>query len=243
MRKISIITSVYNRKDTILDTLRSVQSQDYINIEHIIVDANSNDGTSELILKNKKNNVIYLNEPDKGIYDGINKGIKLATGDIVGLLHSDDIFFSENIISTIQPYFDKFDLVYGDCNFYDYSLSKITRTWISSKASKFKLHTGWMPPHTSIFMKKNVFENIGFYNINYKISSDYDFILKSFLYEGHRSFYLNKVLVKMREGGVSSNNMKGFIQKLSEDIKITRNNSLFPLSALLKRIRKLNQLL
>ena len=243
MKKISIITSVYNRKDTILDTINSIIHQDYKNIEYIIIDANSNDGTSEIIKKIKNKNFIYINEPDNGIYDGLNKGIKTASGEIIGILHSDDVFATPKTISNIMNNVGDFDIIYGNCNFLDHNLKKIKRKWQSSNYSLSKLKLGWMPPHTAIFFKKTVFENVGLYSTQYSISSDYDFILKSFLHKSHKIKYLNETIVNMRIGGISNNNLYSFYKKLKEDIHISKKYSLSIFSLLFKRIRKINQFL
>lgn len=242
----SIITAVYNNKNEILGALNSVHSQKDVQIEHIVMDGGSTDGTTELIQQAGMDRVIFDSSKDKGIYDAINKGIQKASGDIIGILHSDDFFTNDLILKEIESYFlDGFDVVYGDLDYvYKENTSKIFRKWIANLWDPFQLRLGWMPPHPTIFLKKNVYEEIGNYDLDYKISADYDLILRVFINNKYKIAYLPKTLVKMRVGGASNRSLKNIIKKTQEDIEIA-SKYFYPasLTILFKNIRKLPQLI
>ena len=167
--KISLITAVYNRHDTIVDALQSVQSQNYNNIAHVIIDGASTDGTLELIKKNLDKHTILVSEKDTGIYDALNKSICHSTGDIIGLLHSDDIFAHNEVLTKVMEGFadPQVDAVYGDLQYVsNIDTSRIIRHWNAGSNSPSKLSRGWMPPHPTLFLRRNVFERFGSYDID-----------------------------------------------------------------------------
>ena len=225
--KISIITATYNSAATIKDTLMSVNNQDYTNIEHIIIDGNSNDKTLDIVQEYGKRVTTIVSEPDSGIYDAMNKGIKAATGDVVGILNSDDFFTSNDVISTVAKTFkdNDIDSIYGDIHFVNpNNLEKIVRYYSSKvfKPSLFRL--GFMPAHPSFYMKKSCFEEHGLYSLDYKIAADYELLLRYLYLHKVKYKYLKKDFVTMRTGGVSTENMKSRKILNKEIIKACRTH-------------------
>jgi len=243
--KISIITCALNSEITIKKSIRSVQKQNYKNIEHLIIDGGSTDKTFEIIRKTKQKNINLYSSTDNGFYDALNKGIKYSTGNIVGILHSDDFYNNKNILKIVADTFKrtKADLVYGDL-FYvkkDYPF-KLIRYWRAGKFYKEKLFNGWMPPHPTVFVKKILFDKIGFYKTNYKISADYDFLLRIFNYKNINQVYVPKVFVNMRIGGMSNRSFKNLIIKSFEDYHIIKKNKIGGLFTLFnKNFSKIRQ--
>ena len=236
--KISIITVCYNSSKTILDTIRSVNSQSYENIEHVFVDGLSNDNTLELIKINSKKRKLIISEKDYGIYDAINKGISIATGDVIGLLHSDDILSSPDIISCLIEKIksENLDAVYADLQYVDKeNCDKIVRYWRSNEFNYKLLIRGWMPPHPTLYLKKAVYDQIGEYNISYKISADYDFMLRMFNSNDFNYGYMPKVLVKMKVGGESNKSLKNILIKINEDYKVIKRNNIGNFLTLLRK--------
>lgn len=209
--KISIITATYNSGATIRDTLESVNSQTHKNIEHIIVDGASSDDTLEQVVKYGKRVSKIISEPDKGIYDAMNKGIKAASGDVIGILNSDDFFSSDDVVETVVDAFrsNDIDALYGDIKFVDPGDLQKTVRYYSSKIFKPSLFRfGFMPAHPSFYMKKSEYDKHGYYSLDYKIAADYDLLIR-YLYKYRvKSIYLNKDFVTMRTGGVSTENFK-----------------------------------
>jgi glycosyltransferase len=245
--KVSIITSVYNNEKTIEDAIQSVLSQTYPNIEYIVVDGASKDNTVAVIKKYEDKITAFVSEKDKGIYDGLNKGISLATGDIIAFLHSDDIYADENIISEVVEHFEKTNTnsIYGDLVYVDKDdTSKIFRYWKSGKYSLQKLCNGWMPPHPTFFVKKEFYDKYGKFDLAFGISADYDFMLRMLGKYKITTSYLPKVLYKMRVGGASNRSLKNIIQKSREDIKALKNNNIGGIhTILMKNLSKIPQFL
>lgn len=243
--KISIITAVFNSKDTVEDAIKSVIGQTYRPIEYIIIDGGSTDGTLEIIEQYKKSIDIIVSEPDKGIYDALNKGLKLATGDAVGLLHSDDIFSKDTILEQIAQAFteNKPDGVFGNLEYVDkYDTNKVFRYWQSSKFEIKMLKKGWMPPHPTLFLTKSIIEKTGCYNQDYKIAADYDFMLRT-LTQPATFFYLPVTITKMRTGGASNRSIKNILLKMWEDYRILKSNKIGGLwTLILKNLSKIGQL-
>ncbi len=212
--KVSIITVVYNGKNTIEDCLKSIYSQTYPAIEHIVVDGGSTDGTLDIIKRNKKSISKWISEPDKGIYDALNKGIKMAAGDIIGFLHADDVYAHDKVIETVVSNMKKYnvDSCYGDLLYVDKNnTNKIIRYWKSQPYRNGLFRKGWMPPHPTFFVKKEVYEKYGYFNTNFKIASDYELMLR-FLHKYKISTcYIPEVLIKMRLGGASNRSLKNLI--------------------------------
>jgi glycosyltransferase involved in cell wall biosynthesis len=246
MKKISIITATYNSAKTISDTLNSIINQSYPNIEILIIDGKSNDNTLDVInsIKHKKKIRIF-SEPDKGIYDALNKGIQLATGDVIGFVHSDDMLASNQIISKIANQLEKgnIDGVYGDLQYVDKNnTDKVIRYWKSYNFKTSLLKKGWMPAHPTLFLKKEVYIKHGNFNLNYEIAADYDFMLRVFKDSTMNFIYLSELIMKMRIGGASNKNLKNIIQKTKEDYKaITSNKTGNLVTLFLKNYTKFKQ--
>ncbi len=242
--KISIITATYNVDKTLEYAIKSVLSQTYTDIEYIIIDGNSSDNTIDIISKYKNNIDISVSEPDDGIYDALNKGIKAATGDVIGFLHADDVFYDENSIAVIaQAFTDKIDAVYGDLIYVkNADINSVIRYWKGKPYSNKLLKSGWMPAHPTFFVRRKVYENIGLYDLNYKISADYDFILRFFNSERYNVEYIPNVITRMRVGGKSNADIKNIIRKSKEDYKALKNNKIGGIRVLLmKNFSKISQ--
>ena len=246
--KVSIITATYNSEKTLEFCMNSVLNQTYSDIEYIIVDGGSKDNTTNLIKAKAKEfpNIIWSSEPDKGIYDALNKGIAKATGDVIGFVHSDDYLADNDIMSQIIHVFkDKeVDGVYGDLHYVSYENPDIViRNWKSQPFQPKLLKRGWMPAHPTLFLKRDVYETQGNFNLTYKIAADYDFILRVFNSSKYTFHYLPKTVVKMRVGGASNKSLKNLIMKTKEDFKAAKTNHLsFPLSVIImKNLSKIPQ--
>lgn len=245
--KVSIITTTYNSGLTLRDTIRSVLSQSYPDIEYIIIDGGSKDNTLEIINKYKDKIAKVISEPDKGIYDAMNKGIRMATGDIVGILNSDDFFTSTNVIENIVKAFESNDIdaVFGDIHFVKPdNLNKSVRYYSSSIFRPSLFRFGFMPAHPSFYVKRICYEKYGLYDLNYKIASDYDLLIR-FLYINKITYkYLNIDFVTMRVGGASTENVKSRVVLNKEIVRACRKygiyTNLFMLS--LKYIYKIFEL-
>lgn len=227
--KISIVTVCYNSQDTIADTIKSVQSQDYPNIEYIVVDGNSTDNTNDIVKSFGHTVSLHISENDNGLYDAMNKGIRHATGDVVGILNSDDIYESESVISDVVSKFrDDLDLVFGDLVFVKQdNLTKITRFYSLPNFKAWKLRFGWMPPHPATFIRRECYEKFGLYKDGYKISADYELFVR-FLLVNKLSFkHFSKTLIRMRDGGVSTSGIKSSITLNSEIIRGCRTNGVY----------------
>jgi len=229
--KISIITVCYNSAETIRDTIQSALEQDYSNIEYIIVDGASNDGTLSIIQEYTNQISKVISEPDKGIYDAMNKGIQLATGDVIGILNSDDFFDYPSVVSDIANQFKlntKVDLIFGDLVFVQPSdLHKIVRFYNSDKFRAWKLRFGWMPPHTASFIKRTVYEQVGLFNLKYKIAADYEFFVRMLLVYKLPYSRFNKVLIRMRIGGLSTSGIRNSLLLNNEIVKACRDNGIY----------------
>lgn len=212
---ITIITVCYCSEKTIESTIQSVMAQDYPFIEYIIVDGGSKDNTLAITSKYGANISKQVSEPDKGIYDAMNKGIALANGDIVGILNSDDVFASDKILSEIANTFTSnadIDAVYGNITYFkDGHPGKIMRTWITKPYYSKFFDNGEVPPHPSLFVKKSVYDAIGGYFPDFKITSDYEFMMRAFKIHHYKPYHLNKFIVNMRMGGESTKNLKNII--------------------------------
>lgn len=243
--KVSIITITYNSGKSIADAINSVISQTYTNIEYIIVDGKSNDNTVEIVKSygNKINK--FVSEKDKGIYDALNKGIGMATGDIIGFMHSDDLFANNDVIQHVVDKFQENDTdsLYGDLQYvYKSNTNKVLRHWKSGKFSLQQLKFGWMPPHPTLYIKRWVYEKYGGFNINLGIAADYDTMIRFLGKHKMSTQYLPEVMVKMRVGGASNGSLKNIIKKSKEDwevIKINEFGNIFTL--IFKNLRKVPQ--
>lgn len=209
--KVSIITVVRNAVATIQDTISSVSSQNHNNIEHIIIDGGSTDGTLEVIRKHIDKLSRVLSEPDRGIYDAMNKGIKVAHGDFLGFLNSDDIYANDKVISKIVGIMkkQKVDAVYGDLVYVSpNNLQRVLRHYNSGWFNSNMIAKGYMPAHPTLFLSNRVYKQYGYYKIDYSIAADFEFVARVFGKGDISYYYLPEVMVKMRQGGVSTKNWK-----------------------------------
>jgi len=204
--KVSIITVTYNSEKFLEQTIISVMNQVYNNIEYIIIDGGSKDNTLEIIRKYSHFISNWISEPDNGIYDAMNKGIKLASGDIVGFLNSDDIFYDNNIIKIVASSFkNNIECLFGDIVFVDNkNTNKITRIYSSHKFKLNYFSYGHMPPHPSFYALKSLYTKYNYFKTDYKIASDFDFLLRTLLIHRSKYVYVKAIFVKMRTGGISS---------------------------------------
>lgn len=228
--KVSIITSCFNREKTIRDTIESVLSQDYPDIEYIVVDGASHDKTLDIINEYSDRIAHIISEPDKGMYEGINKGIRIATGDIIGLIHSDDIFYATDTISRIVNEFNrtKAEFVYGNGIFVKPSdMNYVVRNWISGSYSPKKIKRGWLPLHTSVYVRRSVFDICGVYDESYKISADSDWQVRCLYKHSLNVSYLNEYIIKMRMGGASTS-LRLTKKKWQEDLRLYHRHGLSP---------------
>lgn len=243
--KISIITATYNSANTVRDTLESVAKQSYGNIEHVIVDGVSKDKTLDIVQKYSHVSKV-VSEKDKGIYDAMNKGVALATGDVVGILNSDDFYAHEDVLEDVMDLFQdpNVDCVYGDLQYVDaHNTQKIIRTWISGKYNRKKFLYGWMPPHPTFFVRKEIYQELGNFNLTLRSAADYEFMLRVLFKNSKRAAYLPDIIVKMRAGGMSNASLKHRLKANGEDRKAWKLNGLKPyfFTVWLKPIRKITQ--
>ena len=247
--KISVITAVYNRAETIAEAVKSVHQQTYPNVEHVVVDGASSDGTLAILqnLALELNDFILVSEPDKGIYDALNKGMSHSTGDIIGLMHSDDFFADDLVLERVAKAFadDKVDAVYGDLMYVSKdNPSRVIRHWRAGEFRPSKLKRGWMPPHPTLFLRRRVLDRLGGYDTHYQIAADYDCILRYFGQGQINATYIPRVLVKMRLGGESNRSLSRIFRKSKEDYLALRRNHIGGLwSLVLKNVRKIVQFL
>ncbi len=245
--KVSIITVTYNSAKTLERTLKSVQDQTYRDIEHIIVDGASTDATMDIVRANESHIAKIVSEPDEGIYDAINKGIKMATGDIIGILNSDDILATPFTLEHIVRAFEKenADIVYGDLVYCDREDDeKIVRYWRSNKFSRGSLYFGWMPAHPTLYVRRSLYDDNGLYSTALHISADYDFMLRIFRRDKYKKVYIPQVLIRMAMGGISNRSMKTIWLKSREDYHVLRFNDVGGYFTLFcKNFRKIVQFL
>jgi len=244
--KFSIITVSYNSSDTILDTLNSVNGQNYPDVEHLVIDGGSDGETIQILEDNKQHINVLISEPDRGIYDAMNKGIELATGDVIGILNSDDIYTDESVLSDVAKLFEnpKTAAVYADLVYVDRDdTGKIKRKWISGKYSPGDFKRGWMPPHPTFFVRRNSYEKYGLFNIDFTSAADYELMLR-FIHKNEINIdYLPRVIIKMRLGGQSNVSFKNRLKANNEDRKAWEINGLKPgrLTFIRKPLSKIGQ--
>ncbi|MFY8078106.1 MAG: glycosyltransferase family 2 protein [Flavobacteriales bacterium] len=233
--KVSLITVSYNSASTIADTLKSVQFQTYQDIEYIVVDGNSSDGTIEIVKQflDASQGLVtkFLCERDKGIYDAMNKGLAMATGDIIGVLNSDDFYCSNDVIEEVVRAFQQnnTDCLYGDLNYVDpIDTSKIVRKWRSGSFRKENFLRGWMPPHPTFFVRKTCYDRFGKFDTQFKSAADYELMLRFLFKESCSAVHLPKVMIHMRAGGVSNVSLKNRIRANREDRLAWKINGLKP---------------
>lgn len=243
--KVSIITATYNSEKTLQDTLISVESQTYQDIEYIVVDGLSTDGTLDLVKRISSRVTKIVSEKDKGIYDALNKGVEMATGDIIGFIHSDDILARSDIIEKVVSEFERSGaaLVYGDLVFIDRNnINRTKRYWRSGSFKKRKISFGWAPPHPSVYMKKSLYRDDGLFDIDFRIAADYDQMLRVLKRDDIKVSYLKDVIVKMRLGGESTK-VENAVSSTREIIAIMKKHSInWQFAILYRKIAKCMQL-
>lgn len=231
--KVSIVTASFNSANTIQDTIDSVLRQTYHDIEYIVKDGGSTDGTVDILKEYEPKfcgRMKWITEKDKGIYDGMNKGILMSTGDVVGTLNSDDFFTDEHVIENMVKAMEekKVDAVYGDIHFVKNCDLKTNIRYYSSKHFKpFWLRFGFMPAHPSFYLKRKIYDNVGLYKTNYKIAADYEMMVRIFCKYHVTNYYLNQDFVTMRTGGASTKNFHNRMIGFTEDVMACRENGIY----------------
>ncbi len=244
--KCTIITVSYNAVNTIESTINSVLSQDYNDIEYIIVDGSSSDGTKEIIQRYNDKITKWISEKDNGIYDAMNKGILLATGDVIGILNADDLYSSNDIISKIVNQFTKSnaDALYGDLKYVlKNDISKTIRFWKSGEYTEGKFLNGWMPPHPTFFVKKSIYNQFGLYRTDMPSAADYELMLRFIHVKKIKLTYLSELITIMREGGVSNKSLMNRWKANRDDLRAWQVNNVKPnvFTLILKPLSKLIQ--
>jgi len=246
--KVSIITVVYNGEKYLVDCIESIIAQTYQNIEYIVIDGASTDGTLSILEKYKTTISKCVSEQDSGMYHALNKGVNLATGDIVGILNADDMLASPDVISNIVSQFQSRDAaaVYGNLNYIDQkNPHKIIRKWISKQFTLKDVRLGWMPAHPTLYIKRDLFDKYNNYSLNFGTAADYELMLRFLFKHQIKAIYLNELLVNMRIGGMSNASFKQRCAAIVNDYKAIKTNHInFPLLTLfLKKVSKITQYL
>ena len=230
---ISIITATFNSAKTLKDTIQSVLRQTNKDFEYLIIDGGSTDETIDIVKSYESEfsgRLKWVSEKDQGIYDAMNKGIKMASGDVVGILNSDDYFTSDDILQTVDNAFKshEIDAIYGDIHFIrDGNPQKCVRYYSSRMFRPFWLRFGFMPAHPSFYCKREIFDKAGLYSLDYKIGADYEMMVRLFKKYRIKSLYINKDFVTMRTGGASNNNVRSRITLINEDVKACKENGVY----------------
>lgn len=245
--KISVVTAVYNRVDCIAHAIESVRRQTYPDIEHVVVDGASTDGTLDVLQRCLDPRAILVSEPDQGIYDALNKGLNLATGEVLGIMHSDDFYADDTVLAQVAAAFldPHVDAVYGDLEYVAREdIGRVVRYWRAGPYSAMRLAWGWMPPHPTLFLRRQVVERWGGFDTRYRIAADYDAVLRYFGQGKIHAQYIPRVLVKMRLGGASNRTLAQMLRKSREDYVALRRNRVGGVGALLwKNLSKMGQFL
>jgi len=242
---ISVITAVFNRVTTIGQTLDSLRAQTWPNVEHLVIDGASTDGTLDLLQSRRAELSVLLSEPDSGIYDALNKGLALAHGDIIGLLHSDDIYAHTRVLERIAHAFTdpRIDGVYGDLDYVSSTdPTRLVRRWRAGDYHPKRLARGWMPPHPTLYLRRSVIEHWGGFDTDFRIAADYDAMLRYLARGRLRLAYIPEVLVRMRLGGASNRSLSHILRKSREDYRALRRHDVGGLGTLAwKNLSKLSQ--
>ena len=226
--KISIVTACYNSASTIRDTLRTIQMQTHQNIEHIVIDGGSTDGTLDILEENRQHIAYLTSEPDKGLYDAMNKGISKATGDVIGLLNSDDLFANKHVLSQVVNALsdETVDACYGDLVYVNHdNINQVARYWTSCPYTPELLGKGWVPAHPTFYVRRAVHEQHGMlFNLDYKLASDYDVLLRLLYIHKIKTTHIPDVMVKMRLGGTTNKSMKNIVNQNKEILQVLKQH-------------------
>ncbi len=243
--KISVISATFNRADTVAEAFASLRSQTWQDVEHIVIDGGSTDCTLGIIKAQTNQPARLVSEPDAGLYDALNKGLSFATGDVVGVIHSDDFFANDKVLERVAQAFadPAVDGVYGDLDYVAKAdPTRIIRRWRSGTYQRSRLAHGWMPPHPTLFLRRVVIEQWGGFDTTFRIAADYDAMLRYLAKGNIRLAYIPEVLVKMRVGGESNRSLSHILRKSREDYMALRRNDVGGLGALIwKNLSKLGQ--
>ena len=243
--RISVITAVYNRASTVREAIASVQSQRGVLLEHVLIDGASTDGSLAIMEEMRDDTTVLVSEPDEGIYDALSKGFEQATGDALGLMHSDDLFADDEVLSSVTEAFEDptVDAVYGDLQYVAQDdPTRVIRHWRSGEFHPARLKRGWMPPHPTLYLRRSVLETHGSFDRSYRIAADYDAILRYFGSPGFKAAYIPRVLVKMRVGGESNQSLRKILRKSREDYRALRRSGVGGIGTLaFKNLSKLGQ--
>ena len=229
--KISVVTAVYNRQKTIGDAIKSVAAQDCNDLEHVVIDGMSSDGTSEIVDSNRDTIDVSIREPDSGIYDALNKGIAASSGDVVGFLHADDLFADNSVIQRVQQKFQSgdYDAVYADLTYVSFEdPDRVIRYWQSGDYFISKFRFGWMPPHPTVYVKRDIYDKFGDYRIDHGSAADYECMIRLMVRNQIRVGYIPEVTVKMRVGGESNASIKNRMNANLADRVAWTGNGLRP---------------
>lgn len=243
--KISVITAVRNNRDTVAQALDSLLAQTHRDVELIVIDGASTDGTLNVLARYATRLAVLVSEDDHGIYDALNKGLRRATGDVIGFLHADDLLADNEVLSRVASCFAETgaDGVYGDLVYVSkFQPDRIIRNWRSKAFAPGLLANGWMPPHPTLYLKRTVYEQYGLFDTSYRIAADYDFMLRVLREPGLRFVYLPRLLVRMRVGGASNRSLANLWKKSCEDLRALKHNRIGGIWSLLcKNFSKLPQ--
>lgn len=246
--KISVVSATWNCLATVKDCLAAVSDQTYEHCEHVVIDGASTDGTAEFLESKRSQLAVLVSEPDKGIYDALNKGILLSTGDVVGFLHADDMYAHAGVLADVARSFEDPTVcaVYGDLQYVKKSdTNQVVRHWVSAPFDSRRLAIGWMPPHPTLYVRREWYERIGGFDTRYRIAADYFSALQLFSNSEFKAVYLPQVMVKMRLGGESNRSIKNVVQKSAEDFDALRRSGFGPVASLmalsLKNLSKVGQ--
>lgn len=243
--KLSVVTATFNCAATLADCLDSVAQQTHAHREHVVIDGASRDGTLALLQSRRAQLAVLLSEPYHGIYEALNKGIARCTGDVVGFLHADDVYGSPQVLAQVAAAFadPAVCAVYGDLQYVrKQDLNQVVRQWRSTPFSRRQLAWGWMPPHPTLYVRRQWYAQIGGFDSRYRIAADYFSILSLFSQPGFKAVYLPQVLVKMRVGGASNRSLQNIVRKSREDLDALRRSGVGGLGALVwKNASKLGQ--
>ena len=243
--RVSVITAVLNRASTLESALRSVHGQTGADVEHIVIDGGSTDGTLALLARHKAGIAKMVSEPDGGLYDALNKGIRQASGDVIGFLHADDEFAAPDALARIAHAFGNpaVEAVYGDLVYVKQNdASRVVRYWRAGTYQRDQFMHGWMPPHPTFYVRAGIYSRFGGFDTRYRLAADYENMLRILWRGGVQATYVPQVLVRMRMGGMSNKSLLNMLRKSREDYAAMRQNGIGGLQTLfLKNVMKLPQ--